>query len=84
MKHTLILSMTLISGMAFSAAVFAGEGLHSFSSGDNPHANGGCASKKDKVAQFHKFNGKDWKKADAEKKLDRQDVKKTSHLKDYI
>ncbi|MDH3325131.1 MAG: hypothetical protein OEM38_00275 [Gammaproteobacteria bacterium] len=78
MKYILITGVIL-----FSSVSFAGEGWHSLSE-NNPHAKGGCASKKDKVAQMHKFHGKDWKKAEAEKKVDNQNVKPVSRLKDYI
>jgi len=79
MKHALVLGLTL-----FTSIAFAGEGWHSFSAGDNPHAKGGCASKKDKMAKIHKFHGKDWKQADAEEKVDTQAVKKTPKLEDFI
>ncbi len=79
MKYAIILGVVLFSG-----ALIAGEGMHKFSSGNNPHAEGGCASKKDKMAQFNKFHGQDWKQADAEKKIDTQDVKKEASAEDFI
>lgn len=79
MKYALILGITLLSG-----AAFATEGAHDFSSGDNPHANGGCASKKGKVAQFHQSHGKDWKNTKSEKKVDSKEVKKVPNLKNFI
>ena len=79
MKYALVLGFTLFSGIAF-----ANEGAHGLSSEDNPHANGVCASKKGKVAQFHQFHEKDWKQAESEKKVDGKPVKKVANLKDFI
>jgi len=88
MKYTTTLGICLFVGITtFSGVSLAGEGWHS-SSDKNPHAKGSCASKKDKVAQMHKFHGKDWKHADSEKKVDANvdinEVKKTPRLEDYI
>jgi len=79
MKYALVLVITLFSGMAL-----AGEGWHKFSSGDNPHAKGGCASKNGKIAQMQKFHGKGVQQADAEKKTEAVESKKEPKLEDFI
>lgn len=80
MKYAMILGISLFTGVAM-----AGEGWHKFSSSDNPHAKGGCASKKDKMAQLNKFHGKDFKKhSEMEKKVDTQESKKEPKLEDFI
>lgn len=80
MKYTILLGVLLFSG-----AALAGEGWHNFSSSsENPHAQGGCASKKDKMAQFHKYHGKKWDQADADEKVDVKKEKAEPKLEEFI
>jgi len=79
MKKLLILGMVLFAGSAL-----AGEGWHKFSSGDNPHAAGGCASKKDKMAKIHKFEGKEWKNNGSEQKVEASKASKEPKLEEFI
>ena len=79
MKNVLILGVILFSGSAF-----AGEGWHKFSDGGKMHSKEGCASKKDKMAQFHKFHGKDGKLEKADKNLEAKSSEKKPKLEDFI
>jgi len=68
----------------FSSIAFASEGLHDFSSKDNPHAKGGCASKSDKVVRFHQFHEKSWRHENRERKLDVKNKERKVKLSDFI
>ena len=69
----------------FFGVAMAGEGWHHFSSGENPHAKGGCSANKDKMSQFHKLNGKKWGHGKAEKKVESENDKKPEpRLEDFI
>lgn len=81
MKYALILGVALFTGVALAGE---GEAWHNFSSGVNPHAEGGCASSKDKVAQFHKFHGKELNEVDSDKKVEDPQVKKEPKLEEFI
>ena len=79
MKYAITLGLSL-----FACSVIAGEGWHNFTDQDNPHAKGSCASK-DKMAQFHKYHGKDWQHDEsAEKKVEQSDKKEKPALDQYI
>ena len=76
--------IVLVVMILFSGSVFSGDAWHKFMTEDNPHAKGGCAAKKDKMAEFHKFHHKKWQQADNEKKVDSKEKQKPDNLEDYI
>ena len=77
-------SLVLVLFFASSLAIAGSDKWHGLSNGDNPHANGGCASKKDKMAKFHKFHGKDLKHGEKDQKVEAKVNSKEPKLEDFI